>query len=180
MEERLRGPRLSRLILEAGIAMALAFILSFLKICRMPQGGEVSPVMVPLILFALLRGPVPGFLAGMGFGFLHFLQSLYIVHPLQFLLDYPLSYSAAGLAGFWGKEPLTHLAMVCATLSSMAGRFFFHTLSGTLFLSFFLHQVPGSPLLYAALYNASYIVPDTVIALAVVPLIAPRLRHAFS
>jgi thiamine transporter len=135
---------------------------------------------VPLIIFALLRGPLAGFFAGMGFGVLHFLQSLYVVHPLQFMLDYPIAYGAAGLAGFFRHDPLTHFSMVGATISAMAARLLLHTLSGALFLHYFLHVIPGSPLLYAALYNASYLVPDTVIALVVVPLITPRLKKALS
>ena len=171
--------RLPRIMTESAVTIALAALLSFIKLFRMPQGGEVSLVMVPLIIFAFYRGAAAGFLAGAGFGCIHFLQSLYAVHPLQFFLDYPCAYGAAGIAGFFRGRPCTAAIAALSVLSVMALRFLLHSLSGALFVRFFLPSFKGNAWAYSALYNASYIIPDTIIAFVVISLVMPRLRNVF-
>jgi thiamine transporter len=171
------GPSPARLVIESLLVIALSFAFSFVKLWRMPQGGEVSLVMLPLIMFALLRGFLAGFLAGMSFGFIHFAQNPVMTHPLQFLLDYPLAYGSAGLAGFFARPAGSSLLSLVGVIVAMAGRFACHTLSGFLFVGLFLSSVPANPLLYVVLYNAAYMIPDTVITCAVVEFLLPRLKR---
>jgi len=171
------GPSPARLVIESLLVIALSFVLGFIKLWRMPQGGEVSMVMLPLIIFALLRGPLAGFLAGASFGFVHFAQNPVMAHPLQFMLDYPLAFGSAGLAGFFAPPAGSSLLSLVGVLVAMAGRFACHTLSGLIFIGLFLSSAPANPLLYVILYNAAYMIPDTVIACAVVEFLLPRLKR---
>jgi thiamine transporter len=179
--ERRRGAEMhrpaTRILAEGGISIALAWILSLVKIYRMPQGGEISLVMVPLVIFALLRGPLPGFIAGLTFGLLHFLQTSYAVHPLQVLLDYPLAYGAAGLAGFAAGRLESPPMVVLGVLASCLGRFTFHVISGIIFIGFYLKDVPGNPQLYSTIYNGAYMVPDALLCIAVIMLLLPSLKR---
>ena len=61
-----------RALVEGAIMVALAQVLSYLKIWRMPWGGSVVLSMVPLVLFAVRWGLWPGLLAGFVYGVLQF------------------------------------------------------------------------------------------------------------
>ena len=47
----------TRVLAEAALAIALAFVLGLIKVFHMPFGGSISLEMVPLILLALRQGP---------------------------------------------------------------------------------------------------------------------------
>ena len=66
-----RGSWTTRRMAYASMCIAIAFVLSCIKLFRMPQGGSVTPAaMLPLILFALACGPVQGMVVGFAFGLL--------------------------------------------------------------------------------------------------------------
>ena len=50
--------------------VALAQILSYLKLMELPNGGSLTPAMFPIILFAVRWGLGPGLMAGFVFGLL--------------------------------------------------------------------------------------------------------------
>lgn len=88
-----------RMLTEGALSIALSLLLWYLKIGAMPQGGSISLQMLPLFLFALRWGTLPGILVGFTYGVLHSLQDMYVVHWLQYLLDYPIAFGLIGLAG---------------------------------------------------------------------------------
>ena len=84
----------------AALSIALAFVLSYVKLFRMPNSGSVTLAsMLPLMLFSAAYGVGPGLLAGAAYGLLQYVQGGYFVHPIQFLLDYPIAFALIGLAG---------------------------------------------------------------------------------
>ena len=110
--------------------IALATVLSFVTLYKMPQGGTITLAsMLPIFLFSYAYGVGPGMLVGAAYGFVQFLQGgLYFVHPVELLLDYPLAFAMLGLAGLankfsdkWGMIPGIILGtfgrFVCAFLS---------------------------------------------------------------
>ena len=55
------------------LAIALSFVLSCIRLYRMPQGGSVTPgSMLPLMLFSAAFGVGPGLLAGLAYGVLQY------------------------------------------------------------------------------------------------------------
>ena len=92
----------------AGISLALSVGLSFIKFFEMPNGGSISLFSVlPLLLFGFIYGTKKGLLVGIILGTVNCIINPYIVHPMQFLLDYPLAFGATGLVGMFGKiKPL--------------------------------------------------------------------------
>ena len=154
----------------AALSIALAFVLSYIKIWRMPNSGSVTLAsMLPLMLFAASYGVGPGLLAGAAYGMLQYLQGGYFVHPIQFLLDYPLAFALIGLAGLykflpkaWSKWSL-YAAMVLGAL----GRCLSATLAGI----FYWDTAPWASLVY----NGAYLVPDTLICIALAVFVGKRI-----
>ncbi|MBD0355302.1 MAG: energy-coupled thiamine transporter ThiT, partial [Rubrobacteraceae bacterium] len=91
----------TRVLTEAALAIALAFVLGFVVLFKMPFGGSVSLEMIPLILLALRQGWKVGIVAGATYGLLDLAIDPYVVHPVQLLLDYPLAFGVLGLAGLF-------------------------------------------------------------------------------
>lgn len=145
---------------EIGVAVALSVILGMIRIYRMPQGGSVSLEMLPIFYVALRSGGSVGILAGLVLGLAKLLLGPYIVHPLQLLLDYPLAFAFLGLAGFFRRYP------VIGIILGGFGRFAMHVLSGVVFFASYAPE-GANVWLYSATYNASYMVPELVIAVVI-------------
>ena len=153
----------------AGICIAMSFALSYLRIMRLPQGGSITPAsLLPLMLYAYLFGVKKGVFAGLAYGLLQALQDPTLLHPAQFLLDYPVAFSWIGLAGlFNAQEKLPHtLRFGLGALAGGLGRFAMHWLSGAFAFGTFAPE--GTPaLLYSFFYQAGYVLPDLAIAIVV-------------
>lgn len=165
----------TRVLTEAALAVALAVVLSFVKLFEMPLGGSVSLEMFPLILLALRQGPWVGVTAGLVYGLIDILTPpVFAFHPVQVLLDYPLAFAALGLAGLF--RPTVVGAVVGAAVAVLA-RFVCHFLSGVVF---FASSAPESwnPYLYSAAYNAAYLVPSLLLAGVVVVVLLRALDAA--
>ncbi len=92
-------------IAEAAIAIALAYVLSMVKIYHLPAGGSVTAgSMIPILFLALRRGYKLGLAAAVLYGVAQLIEGPYIVHPVQLVLDYPLAFGALGLAGFFASR----------------------------------------------------------------------------
>ncbi|NLM47343.1 MAG: energy-coupled thiamine transporter ThiT, partial [Epulopiscium sp.] len=80
-------------ITYSGIAIALATILSYIRLFQLPQGGSITPFsMLFIVLVGYWFGPFEGIIAGITHGTLQLLIDGYVVHPAQLLLDYPLAF----------------------------------------------------------------------------------------
>ncbi|BBL80094.1 proton-coupled thiamine transporter YuaJ [Rubrobacter xylanophilus] len=153
-----------RVLAEAGLAVALAFVLGLIKVFQMPFGGSISLEMIPLILLALRRGPWVGMVAGAVYGLLDLAVEPYVVHPVQLLFDYPLAFGALGVAGFFAP---TARGAVAGTVAAVLTRFVCHFISG---VAFFASYAPEgwNPYFYSAAYNAAYLAPSMIVALVLV------------
>lgn len=158
----------SRRIANAAMCIAIAFILSCIKLYKMPQGGSITPAaMLPLIAFSLACGPVQGVLIGCAYGLLNLIQDPYVIHPVQMLVDYPLAYAALALGGLARLLPIKkELQLPAAVLFGAFGRYLMAVLSGTVFFAEYA-PVGQSALVYSLVYNISYLGPDTVICILI-------------
>ena len=85
----------SHRVAMGAMCIAIAFVLSCIRLFRMPQGGSITPAsMLPLVLFMVACGPLQGFVVGCAYGLLQLITDPYIIHPIQLLLDYPLASGA--------------------------------------------------------------------------------------
>ncbi len=153
-------------------AIALAVVLSNIKLFKIwGQGGSVTLAsMVPIFVVALRWGAPAGIVAGVLDGILQYLLEPIFVHPLQWLLDYPVAFGALGLAGLLPRQPLPGIVI------GGAARWLAHVLSGVVY--FASYAPPGqSPWVYSALYNGSYMLPEVVISVAVGYLVLAQLQR---
>ena len=113
---RITGKWTARMLSYAAVSIALSFVLSFIRLFRMPQGGSVTPgSMLPLLLFAAAYGAGPGMLAGLCYGLLQYLQGGWFLNVFQLLLDYPIAFAMLGLAGLY-----KHLQKKWQTVAALA------------------------------------------------------------
>ena len=154
----------SRRIANAAMCIAIAYVLSCIKLYRAPQGGAVTPAStLPLIAFAVACGPLQGAVAGCAYGLLGLLQDPVLIHPIQILVDYPLASGALALGGLVNVLPIRkELKLPVAVLLGNLGRYAMNVLSGTIF---FASSAPvgQSALIYSLIYNISYIGLDVLL-----------------
>ncbi|TWS94198.1 energy-coupled thiamine transporter ThiT [Streptococcus sp. sy018] len=169
-------------VTERALLLALALILDKLILFQLPQGGNISLGMLPLIIFALRHGLAAGlFLGGLAGGLQLFLGG-YFLSPLQFLLDYPIAYAMIGLAGIVNLKHTGKLStgrlLLGVSLASLA-RLFAHTLAGIVFYSAYAPK--GTPVwLYSLSYNASYMLPSAILVSVVLLLLSKKNPKLFS
>jgi thiamine transporter len=91
----------------------------------------------------------------------------WVYNPFGMLLDYPLAFGVLGLAGLFKKMPPVGVAV------SLTARFLSHFLSGVIF--FWMYAPEGmSPLVYSAIYNGSYMLPELVISAVLIYILVQR------
>ncbi len=160
----------TRTLVVAAMCITIAFLLSYIRFYRMPQGGSVTAAsMLPIILFAWQFGPVPGLAVGLVYGALQFIQdganfSYGLMEPV---FDYFLAFGVLGLVGLF-KKHLTIGIIVVVTL-----RYLLHVVSGVIFFS---EYAEGQPVwIYSLLYNG-FMLPELAICLVIANL--PGLQSA--
>ncbi len=177
-----RGSWTSRRLASAAMCLAVAFILSYIRLFRMPQGGSVTLCsMLPIVAFSLAFGPLQGLVVGVAYGLLQLIQDLYVIHPLQVLLDYPMAFGALALGGIAGLLPIPEgIKLPCAVLLGAFFRFVLCVASGAIFFREYAAE-GQTALAYSLLYNLSYLGPDAlfctlVSCLPVTKRILPLMR----
>lgn len=163
-----------RMLANAALCIALSFILSYVRLYKMPQGGSITLAsMLPLFMFAYAYGVAPGMIAGMAYGFLQFIQDAYFVHPVELILDYPLAFALLGLCGLAPKFSERY-GMIPGILLGTFGRFLCAFASGIIF--FGMYAPEGQHVaVYSAVYNGLYLIPEA--AICIVLAMIPQIRQ---
>ena len=162
----------TRSISYAAICVALSFTLSFLPLFKMPQGGSITLVsLLPLMVYSQMFGVRKGVLVGFIYGLLQAIQSPWILHPAQFLLDYPIAFAMIGFTsiftqgGIKGKKQIALFGL--GAIFAVTLRFLTHFVSGVFaFSSYASYYGYTSGVVYSLAYN-SFAFVDMAIALAV-------------
>ena len=176
------GRTRTRMLCEGAIMVALAQILSYIKIMELPNGGSLTPAMFPILLFAVRWGLKDGLLAGFVFGLLQLIfDGEYAWGWQSMLLDYLVAFPPLGLAGlFKGKK----WGIFAGTVLGCLGRFIVHFISGiTIYRIYAPTEILGTvfdePNLYSLVYNGSYMLPNTILALAIAGLLYAPLKKFY-
>jgi thiamine transporter len=157
---------LAEIIIFVAMGGALAYVShSFFSL---PQGGSINLGMVPIFWLALRRGPKIGIFAGAVLGVVDLAIEPFVVHPIQFLLDYPLPFACLGLAGFFRK--FSRVGPIEGGAVGGAGRLLCHFTSGVVY---FANYAPTgvSPIVYSIAYNGTYMVPSIIICAVAIVLL---------
>ena len=170
-----------QMMANAAICMALSFVLSYIRLFKLPQGGSITPAsLLPILAFAYYHGSIPGLVTGIAYGFLQMIQDPWIVGAVQAVLDYPLAFGCIVCAGVIGqmqrRRGWNELACwLGAALATGIGRFICHVLSGVVFFAEYAEGTGMSPMVYSLSYN-SFVFVDLAICLLVVAF--PQVRKA--
>ena len=172
-------------IAESGVSLALAVVLGFFTVYKMPQGGSVSLEMLPIIFIALRWNWKDGVLLGAAYGIVQIMFSNSIFHWAQVILDYPVAFALLGLAGIVGNlaqsDSIAEKGRIISLSVLLAGslRFMIHFLSGMIFFAEYAPE--GQPVwLYSLVYNGSYMIPETIITLVVMVMLNKVLVNSNS
>lgn len=168
-----------RQLTTSALCIALAFVLSNIKLFRAPMGGSVTVFSMFFITYiGYVYGPRVSLAAAFAYGLLQMISNPYIVSVPQLICDYVLAFAALGLAGFFHNEKYD---MYKGYIVGVLGRYFFSFLSGVVFFADYAPE-GMSPIIYSLLYNAAYLGLEALLTLAVlmIPVVRTglnRLKH---
>ena len=91
-----------RALVYGALCVSLSFVLSYMKLFPMPMGGSLTFCsMLPIAMYAWAFGPAYGFTAAFAYSLLQVIQGAWIVHPVQFILDYFVAFTCLGLSSLF-------------------------------------------------------------------------------
>lgn len=125
----------TRSVTYAAVSIALSFALSYIRLFKLPQGGSITfASLLPLMIYSHMFGIKKGVAAGLIYGVLQAVQDPWIIHPAQFLLDYPIAFGMIGLSGIFKEIGLfkksPSLAFALGGVVAVVLRYLCHALSG--------------------------------------------------
>lgn len=165
----------ARMLANAALCLALAFVLSYIKLFDLPQGGAVTAAsLLPIVAFAYSYGLAPGLVVGVAYGLLQMIQDPWIVTPVQAILDYPLAFACIALAAVARKLPDSWGWLAGMALAAV-GRFVCHALTGVVFFAEYAEGTGMTPFVYSVSYN-SFVFVD--MAICAVVMAFPQVRGA--
>lgn len=158
-------PRHSSVLVHGALCIALSFVLSYVRIFKLPQGGTITLAsMLPIMLYAHWYGAKHGFVAAFVYSLLQFMQDPYYFNFAQFLLDYILGFTAIGLSSLFPKR------LLLGVLAGGLGRLLCSFLSGVIFFGSYAPE-GIHPALYSLLYQLGTIGLDSLVCLFVALLL---------
>ena len=181
----------TNLLAEGAAMVALATVLSFIRIIKMPWGGSVTLLsMLPITIYSIKNGVKNGLVVSFVFAIIQFVQGImdglfgWGLTPgalvACIVIDYLLAFTVLGLAGLFRDKGLG--GWIGGTVLAVALRLVMHFLSGVLIWHSFGELWGGfsteSTVLYSLLYNGAYMVPEMIFTTigAVVLLKAPQTK----
>ena len=141
----------------------------------MPQGGSVALTMIPILLIAFRQGAVSGMICGGIYGAISLAIAGVIYHPMSILLDYVLAFGLLGIAGFFRKTPT---GIICGTITGVGGRFLSSLISGAVLFASYAPE-GQNPWVYSLVYQATYMVPELIIAGVVLVMLYIKASKLF-
>ena len=157
--DRVKVQKNLRALIESALLIATSFVLSYITLLKLPQGGSVTPLsMLPLLTIGLRHGPKWGLCGGFVYACLQMLQDFWpppsgtaVAYISVILLDYIIAFTVLGFSGlFRGRRfGAVFVAPFCLFL-----RFLSHFASGILIWSYYAEGTPAW--LYSLIYNGSY------------------------
>ena len=180
----------TRILVEGAIMVALATVLSFIRVVKLPWGGSITLLsMLPIVLFSIRRGIKSGLTVSFLFALIQFIQGImdglfgWGLTPGSLIacifLDYLLAFTVLGLAGLFRQKGVT--GWIAGIALAILLRFTMHFLSGVIIWKSF-GQLWGdffteNTVLYSLLYNGAYMLPEMIFTIigAIVLLKMPKV-----
>lgn len=162
---------------ESAVMIALSTILSLIKIFDLPYGGSITAgSMLPVVIVSYRHGVGKGLITGLAYSVIQLIFGLGSVsYATSFtaavaiiMLDYIVAFTVTGLGGIFRKKENENQtsSIILGALSVCILRFICHTVSGcTVWAGVSIPS--GDGLLYSLSYNATYMIPETIITIII-------------
>lgn len=166
-------------LVEGAIMIALATVLSFIKIYKLPWGGSITLLsMLPIAVFSLRHGVYKGLGVSFVFSLIQLFQGIVLdglfawgLTPLMLIgcimLDYILPFTSLGIAGIFREKGLA--GQLIGITIAILSRLLCHFLSGVVIFASMGMLWEGfyteNSWIYSIIYNASYMLPELIFTL---------------
>ncbi len=171
MKNKTKTPSVTLKLCESAIMIALATILSLLKLVDLPYGGSITfASMLPILLIAYRHGTPWGLLTATVHGLMQFILGAGVLSYVTgwksitavILFDYVLAFALIGLGGLFKKIKSQRAGLVLGALVSCLIRFACHFISGvTVWRDL---SIPSdAAAVYSLAYNSTYMIPETLV-----------------
>ena len=168
----------TQVLVYGALSITLAFVLSYFKLFTLPYEGSITLLsMLPIFAYAAYFGPARGFTAAFAFSLLQVIQGAYIVHPIQFILDYFVAFTCLGLASFFPKS------LPLGALVGSFARMLASTVSGAVFFGSYAADFGFTNVwAYSLVYNFFSIGVDTLlcVVVAAMPPVQKLFKRVFA
>ncbi|CDC60449.1 putative proton-coupled thiamine transporter YuaJ [Clostridium sp. CAG:448] len=170
-------------LVEGALCVAMAFALDLLPLPKWPMGGSISISCVPIIYYSYRRGWLKGLVMGLANGVIQIVTGWYTPPGgalgavlLCALLDYLLAFGVIGIADAFAKLFGKHRMVgytVGAVLVNLC-RLVCSYLSG---ITIWASTTPEGEYvwIYSLTYNASYMIPNAILAAVIIAILCAAL-----
>lgn len=178
----------TKILVEGAAMVALATVLSYIRVFKLPWGGSITLLsMLPIVIFSIKRGIKAGLTASFAFALLQFGQGVLDglfgwgltsgMLAACIFLDYIGAFTVLGIAGIFRTKGFS--GWISGISLAVVLRFLFHFLSGVVIWGSFGELWPAfyteNTWLYSFVYNGCYMLPELIFTVigAVILLKAP-------
>ncbi len=174
--EKARARISTKQLVFSAMAMALAYVTSFIKVVDMPMGGAVTLLsMMFVCVVGYWYGPRTGLMVAIAYGCLQLITDPYIISIPQLFTDYIFAFGALGLSGiFYNKKN----GLIWGYLAGVTGRFVFSFISGLIFFGSYADAYNMAVPVYSFVYNGTYIGLEALITVVIMAL--PPVAKGFA
>ncbi|MBO4216364.1 MAG: energy-coupled thiamine transporter ThiT [Clostridia bacterium] len=164
----------TRRLVECAIFIAVATVLSIIKLAELPYGGSITVAsMLPIVMIAYRHGLGWGLGSGVVFGAIQQLLGLktlsYVTTWQSVLavvvLDYIVAFTVVGFGGIFRRSENRGAALAAGSAFACLLRYICHVISGATVWAG-LSIPTKAALLYSFAYNATYMIPETIVLVA--------------
>ena len=162
-------------MVEGAVMAALAIVLSFIRIYKLPWGGSITLLsMLPICMFSIKYGVKRGLCVSLVFALFQLFQGIsdglfgWGLTPVMLIacifIDYLLAYTVIGFAGIMRKKGAA--GWISGTALAILLRFACHFTSGVIIWKSYGELWNGfstdNTILYSLLYNGAYMLPELI------------------
>ncbi len=159
-----------QMLVESAVMLAIATVLSMIKLFNLPYGGSVTIAsMLPIIIISYRHGLRWGLLSGLVYGIIQQLLGLDTLSWVTtwqsivavILLDYIIAFAVTGFGGVFRKKCSQPMALLLGALLVGLLRYICHVISGATVWAG-LSIPTNAAMIYSLGYNATYMIPETI------------------
>ncbi|MCL2112213.1 MAG: energy-coupled thiamine transporter ThiT [Clostridiales bacterium] len=176
-------------MIEGAIIAGVCAALSYVPLNTANAAFDISLGLIPLGVYALRRGLLPGMAVGFVWGLLLIvLGRAYFLTIPQIILEYPLAFAFGGFGGILsgrfqsavsdGRTKAVVLSVVFAGILAPVTRWFFHFWAGVIFWGTYAPE-GMSPYLYSFIMNGASAAANAVMLVVVLLILVRTARIIF-